>query len=165
MCCNDCDYLCEASEYEKVITTTYKKSKSMKTLLKFNVLNYDFNKIEKYDVLPYFRNEWKNRTSQSQNIKSKDELKKWIEDKSRYMYWSRCEYEFLMASWPFGSLKMHNEIKEFFKKPQDLDDYSTIIDFDNIVIRDMQKIDIHTQIMMNIDVITNILYEEFKLDK
>ena len=27
MCDSDCDYLCEASEYEKVITTTYKKVK------------------------------------------------------------------------------------------------------------------------------------------
>ena len=27
MCFSDCDYLCEASEYEEVITTTYKKVK------------------------------------------------------------------------------------------------------------------------------------------
>ena len=137
----------------------------MKTILKFNVLNYDFNEIKKYDILPYFRNSWKNKSFQAHCVKSKEDLKNWIERTSRYMFWARCEYEFLMASWPFGSKNMYNEVKEFFKTPKDLDDYSTQIDFDNIVIRDMKKIDIHEQIMMNIDVITNILYEEFKLDK
>jgi hypothetical protein len=137
----------------------------MKTVFKFNVLNYNFNKIEKYDVLPYFRDSWKNKSFNAKEVKLKSDLKKWIESASRYMFWARCEYEFLMASWPFGSKNMHNEIKEFFKKPQDLEYYSTRIDFDNIITRDMQKIDIHTQIMMNIDIITDILYEEFKLDK
>jgi hypothetical protein len=98
-------------------------------------------------------------------VKSKTDLEQWIKSASKYMFWARCEYEFLMASWPFGSKNMHNEIKEFFKKPQDLEYYSTRIDFDNIITRDMQKIDIHTQIMMNIDIITDILYKEFNLDK
>lgn len=133
----------------------------------FKVLNYNgFNQqIEQYDVLPYFRNSWKNRSFDVIQVKTKSDLKMWIESASRYMYWARCEYEFLMASWPFGSKNMYNEVKEFFKTPKDLDDCSTRIDFDNIVIRDMQKIDIHEQIMMNIDIITEILYKEFKLDK
>lgn len=133
----------------------------------FKVLNYNGfnNQIEQYDVLPYFRNSWKNRSFDVMKVKTKSDLKHWIENASRYMYWARCEYEFLMASWPFGSKNMYNEVKEFFKTPKDLDDCSTRIDFDNIVIRDMQKIDIHEQIMMNIDIITDILAEEFKIDK
>lgn len=133
----------------------------------FNVLNYNGfnNKIEQYDVLPYFRNSWKNKSFDAKQVKSKSDLKQWIESASRYMYWARCEYEFLMASWPFGSKSMYGEVKEFFKTPKDLDDYSTRIDFDNIVIRDMSKIDIHEQIMMNIDIIVEILYKEFNLDK
>lgn len=31
--------------------------------------------------------------------------------------------------------------------------------------QDMEKIDIHDQIMMNIDIITDILYNEFKLNE
>ena len=134
----------------------------------FKVLNYSgFNnqKIEHYDVLPYFRVSWKSKSFKAKEVKSKSDLKQWIESASRYMYWARCQYEFLMASWPFGSKNMHDEVKEFFKTPKDLEDYSTRIDFDNIIIRDMHKIDIHEQIMMNIDIITDILAEEFKIDK
>lgn len=132
----------------------------------FKVLNYGFNnQIEQYDVLPYFRNSWKNRSFDVMKVKTKSDLKRWIESASRYMYWARCEYEFLMASWPFGTKNMYDNVKEFFKTPKDLDDYSTRINFDNIIIRDMEKIDIHTQIMMNIDIIVEILYKEFKLDK
>ncbi len=133
----------------------------------FNVLNYSGfnNQIEHYDVLPYFRNEWNNKSFGVKEVKSKSDLKQWIESASRYMYWARCQYEFLMASWPFGSKNMHDEVKEFFKTPKDLEDYSTRIDFDNIIIRDMRKIDVHAQIMMNIDIITDILAEEFKIDK
>lgn len=132
----------------------------------FKVLNYSGfnNKIEQYDILPYFRNSWKNKSFDAKQVKSKSDLKQWIESASRYMYWARCEYEFLMASWPFGTKNMYDEVKEFFKTPKDLDDCSTRIDFDNIVIRDMEKIDIHEQIMMNIDIIVEILYKEFKLD-
>ena len=133
----------------------------------FNVLNYSGfkNEIEHYDVLPYFRTQWESKSLKAKEVKSKSDLKQWIESASRYMYWARCQYEFLMASWPFGSKNMHDEVKEFFKTPKDLEDYSTRIDFDNIIIRDMHKIDIHEQIMMNIDIITDILADEFKIDK
>lgn len=133
----------------------------------FNVLNYNNfnNQIEQYNVLPYFRNSWKSKSFQSHCVKSKDELKNWIERTSRYMFWARCEYEFLMASWPFGSLKMHENIQEFFKEPKDLSDYSNKIDLENIITNDMKKIDIHEQIIMNIDIITDILFKEFKLAK
>ena len=133
----------------------------------FKLLNYcGFNnQVEKYDVLPYFLTQWKSKSFKAKEVKSKADLKKWIEDASRYMYWARCQYEFLMASWPFGTKNMYTEVKEFFKTPKDLDDYSTRINFDNIIIRDMYKIDVYEQIMMNIDIITEILYKEFKLDK
>lgn len=133
----------------------------------FNVLNYSGfkNEIEHYDVLPYFRDSWESKSFKAKEVKSKSDLKQWIESASRYMYWARCQYEFLMASWPFGSKNMHDEVKEFFETPKDLEDYSTRINLDNIIIRDMHKIDIHEQIMMNIDIITDILADEFKIDK
>jgi hypothetical protein len=36
---------------------------------------------------------------------------------------------------------------------------------DTIIMEDLKKIDVHEQIMMNIDIITDILFEEFKLEK
>jgi hypothetical protein len=133
----------------------------------FKVLNYSGfnNQIEHYDVLPYFRDSWKSKSFKAKEVKSKSDLKQWIESASRYMYWARCQYEFLMASWPFGSKNMHDEVMKFFETPKDLESYSTRIYFDNIIIRDMHKIDIHEQIMMNIDIITDILADEFKIDK
>ena len=68
----------------------------------------------------------------------KKTLQEWIESTSRYMFWARCQYEFLMAPWPYK---------------------------EDTLIKDMYKIDVHEQIMNNIDVITNILYEEFKIEK
>lgn len=144
----------------------------------FNVLHYNFNlkKVEPYNVLIYFRDCWKDKCYKDSVSKIKKELsghkrqqlfKDWIISRSRYMYWARCEYEFLIASWPFGSYQFKQEIKDFLKQnPQlNLDNHNSLLNFENIITQDMQKIDIHEQIMMNIDIIVDILYTEFKLDK
>ena len=39
------------------------------------------------------------------------------------------------------------------------------IQLENIITESMEKIDVHKQIEMNIDIIVDILYNEFKLDK
>ena len=43
-----------------------------------------------------------------------------------------------------------------------IEDYSQNNAFYNIIIQDMKKIDVYEQIMMNIDVIVDILWEEIK---
>lgn len=140
----------------------------------FNVIYYDFNK-KTYtfrDILPYFRNRWKDKYHKKEKNEIKEsgsfeKLKKWVESESQYQFWARCEYVFLIASWPFGSYRLRNEMKDFFSKNKnfDLNDTTACINFDYIIIRDMVKIDIHEQIMMNIDIITEILYNDFKLKK
>lgn len=146
----------------------------MKQNRKFNVLIYKQGKVEYYDVLPYFRNCWKvkyykEQVSKIKETKSENKrrelLKEFIKSKSQYMFWARCEYEFLMASWPFGSYRMKEEMKKFLQSPINLDDYTQCLNFENIIIADMHKIDVHDQIMMNIDILIDILYKEFKLDK
>lgn len=138
---------------------------------KFNVLLYDNHKIVHYNVLPYFRREWEEKPCiwdkdyKEISVKTRDDLKKWVKDRSQYQYWSRCEYEFLMGSWPFGRRKTTEGIKEFMKKNLDLDDYKNHIDFYNIITDEMDKIDVHEQIMMNLDIIVDILYEEFLNNK
>ncbi|MDY2736806.1 hypothetical protein [Intestinibacter sp.] len=50
-----------------------------------------------------------------------------------YRWWSRCEYEIILQSWPTGRLE--------------------------------QKIDVYYQLMMNINIITEIVMDEVKNDK
>lgn len=146
----------------------------MESLKKFNVLTFSNGKIRTYDVLPYFRNSWKEKYNKEEKEKIKTVkyktkrmqlFKEWVIGRSKYMFWARCEWEMLLASWPFGSYRLRNEMKEFLKNPVNLDDYTQCLNFENIIIADMHKIDVHRQIEMNIDIIVDILYKEFKLDK
>ena len=128
---------------------------------KFNVLEFNWNTGEKseYDVLPYFRDCWNNKkfNFDKQDVKTKEDLKKWIKRASQYQFWSRCEYEFLMGAWPFST-------RDVIKELQTVDiNMDNDIKISNIITRDMYKIDVHEQIMMNIDIITDILFNEFKI--
>lgn len=147
-----------------------------KVLKRFHVLEYKMSEVKQYDVLPYFRNCWKEKKSYwkkdidaikaaKYESKRKQMLRDWIRDRSHYMFWGRCEYECLLASWPFGSYKMKEKLKEFLTPDFNIEDLTQSINFYNIIIADMHKIDVHDQIMMNLDVITDILFEEFKLNK
>lgn len=131
----------------------------------FNVLwlNFSTKKVEYYDVLPYFRDCWNNKCYKDEvkAIKSFDQLKEWIIGKSRYMYWARCQYEFLIASWPFGGKRLKDDMKSLLTPEFNIDDYDQCLKFENIIIKDMTKIDIHYQIMMNIDIVVNLLNNEF----
>jgi hypothetical protein len=77
------------------------------------------------------------------------------------MFWARTEWEFLIGAWPYGSKRMYEEFKEFISTTPNIDEYDNRLKLDNIIIRDMEKIDVHQQIMMNIEIITDILYKEF----
>jgi hypothetical protein len=131
----------------------------------FNVLwlNFSTKKVEYYDVLPYFRDCWKDKCykNEIEAIKSFDQLKDWIIGKSRYMYRARCQYEFLIASWPFGGKRLKDDMKLLLASEFNIDDYDQCLKFENIIIKDMTKIDIHYQIMMNIDIVVNLLNNEF----
>ena len=126
----------------------------------FNVLwlNFSTKKVEYYDVLPYFRDCWNNKCYKEEikAIKSFDQLKDWIIGRSRYMYWARCQYEFLIASWPFGGKRLKDDLKLLLTPEFNIDDYDQCLKFENIIIKDMTKIDIHYQIMMNIDIVVNL---------
>lgn len=148
------------------------KKNNIMAKMKFNVLHLNFNKtkVEPYDILPYFRDCWKAKcykedVNKIKETKSKNKrielLKNFIQDRSLYMFWARCEWEFLVAHWPFGSKQMYEDLKKFWKNYPDIDEYTNRNMLDNIIIQDMDKIDVHKQIKMNIDVIADILYKEF----
>ena len=135
----------------------------------FNVLHlkFDNKKVEYYDVLPYFRECWKEKHRfEKENVTDKKSLKEWVERASRYQFWARCQYEFLIAPWPLGSYEMNKKVRQLItNKDFDLGDYNDNINFYNAIMCDMSKIDIHEQIMMNIDIIVDILWEEFYATK
>ena len=56
---------------------------------------------------------------------------------------------------------MTEDMKEFINTNPDLDNYNDDLRFRNIIIRDMVKIDVFEQLMMNIDILVDILYDEF----
>ena len=117
----------------------------------FNVMIWDFNsdKLVHYDVIPYFQQRYKERVKRYKKYSKKghlavdneytfvpktlDEFKMFVENESRYQFWSRCEYEMICHGWPVQK-----------------NDY---------------KLDVHEQIMMNIDVVAEILYKENLLAK
>ena len=70
----------------------------------YYVITWDFNKdqIERYNIMDYLINCYK-ATKKSKKLKTPEtfeECKKFILDKSMYMYWSRCEYECIVHCWP-----------------------------------------------------------------
>ena len=121
--------------------------------------NINTRKFEAYDVIPYFVREYENIKPKSKRPKTFDEFRKFVEGKSLYQYRARCEYEILLGSWPFGSCKMHSQMKEFLATNPDLDSIDGRFKLDNIIMRDMAKIDVHKQIMMNIDIVTKVLMD------
>jgi hypothetical protein len=91
-----------------------------KELNKFHVIVYDFNsqKFEPYDVLPYLRNCYKNK--KKDRPVTVEEFKKFVKDESMYMFWARCEWEIILSSWPgerdkekwdvYGQIKMNLDL-------------------------------------------------------
>lgn len=116
--------------------------KSKKKIPSFKVVLYDINRdrVEFYDVMPYFISAWsedkkrKTKIWNSAEIGSKTEMPKTFEEfkdfvmsAGRYKFWARCEYEVIVSDWP-------NQ-------------------------RDKTKIDAFDQIEANIDVIAKLLME------
>lgn len=98
----------------------------------FNVLECNMKgEVVPYNVLPYFRRCWEAKEFDQPKVSSRKDLKLWISKASHYEFWSRCEYELLISHWP----------------PRE--------DIPRV------KVDVHEQLMMNLEIITDILWEEF----
>ena len=118
-----------------------------KKLSVFNVINWDFNRdnIEHYDVLPHFRRCFERR--------KKDSKKKGVDPNDKY----------------FKVPKTFEDFKEFVKD-ESLTQFWARCEYETIVHgwptgkRDY-KLDVHEQVMMNLDVIANILFEELGQDE
>jgi hypothetical protein len=134
----------------------------------FNVMVHGLNckGVRSHDIMPYLMNcyaEAKKRKKWRPAPVTFDEFKQFVIDESHYMYWSRCEWEFLVGHWPFGSKKMIEDLVKYMREHLhanfDLDDWKFNIDICNIITSDMDKIDVHWQIMQNIDIVTRVLMD------
>lgn len=119
---------------------------------KFDVIVYNINerKFEPYDIIPHLVSQYKKREDKPKTF---DEFKEFVKNESMYQWWSRCEYEVILGPWPYTSSpserydkKGENDVeawKEHWKKH----------------LKECEKIDVYYQVMMNLDVITNLVME------
>lgn len=66
----------------------------------FYVINEDNGEFLPYNVMPYFIDCYEAVKDTDRCPKTFDEFKEFIERRSTYMYWSRCEYEIILSDWP-----------------------------------------------------------------
>lgn len=99
----------------------------------FNVLIWDANtdKLIKYDVLPYFRSCYEKCEKKRRPV-TQEHWKEFVRMHGMYRYWSRCEYEIIVSSWPPNPRK------------------------DNSV-----KIDVWNQIENNLNIVVEFLMSEY----
>lgn len=123
--------------------------KKEKEIKKFNVLNWDFNRdqIEHYDVLPYFRRCYDERKKKAKGKKIQKILEE-NPDMKKY----------------YGVPATFDEFKQFITD-ESLYMFWSRCQYEMIVHgwpvrKNDYKIDIHEQVMMNLDVIAGILWEE-----
>lgn len=124
----------------------------MKNLKKFNVLNWDFNRdmIYQYDVLPYFREcyidkvkEFKQVSKRKWYAKADEKTKKWYQVPETYEEFKKFIED--QSRYQFWARCEYEMIIHGW--PVRKNDY---------------KIDIHEQVMMNLDIICEILWNEIK---
>lgn len=67
----------------------------------YNVIMWDINRnrVMYYDIIPYLLRCWE-KYSVNKLPKTFEEFMKFIDHECKYQYWARCEYEFLIGSWP-----------------------------------------------------------------
>ena len=89
---------------------------------KFNVIIWDINSrtIEPYDVLPYFRREYKSLKKKDRPI-TREQWKEFVRRRGMYMFWARCEYEILISEWPPSKEDKHIKIDVWQQIDNNLD--------------------------------------------
>lgn len=98
---------------------------TVKQHIPFNVIIEDNGKFEPYDIMPYLMKCVKEKKPKKDLPTTKEGFIDFVKNESMYMWWSRCQYEIILANWPTQTK--------------------------------FEKWDIHRQVMMNLEIITEIL--------
>lgn len=100
--------------------------------MSYNVIVWDINrgKVDYFDILPYLIRCW--RDEEKRKIKfwdgqgidrmpsTFDEIKNFINKESKYQFWSRCEYEVLISSWPSSDKQEKIDVYDQIKNNLDI---------------------------------------------
>ena len=132
-----------------------------KKINEYKVLVWDFNNktINWYDVIPYFVDEYKKYKTESKKKNpnnyfivpiTDEDFINFTRDKGMYMYWSRCQYEHVVSSWP--SIGAPSEANSKYEDtPAGWREYQKAFDNESI------KIDVWDQIEANLEVVAKIV--------
>ena len=118
----------------------------------FNVIIHDINSKEfkSYNIIPYLLRCYKESKCKPKTF---GDFKEFITKNSMYQWWSRCEYEIILGPWPYIS----SPSERYDKKGED--DIKAWKEHWKKHLSECEKIDVHYQVMMNIDVITKLFME------
>ena len=118
----------------------------------FNVIIHNINtkEFESYNIIPYLLRCYKESKCKPKTF---DDFKEFITKNSMYQWWSRCEYEIILGPWPYTS----SPSERYDKKGED--DIKAWKEHWKKHLNECEKIDVHYQVMMNIDVITNLFMD------
>lgn len=113
--------------------------------------DFNTNEVVKYDIMPYLMNVyqkclltgnwWMMDDPARRPVFAKD-YRVFVTRACKHQYWSRCEYEWLMLSWPVG-------------KTDTLEECHKVLNSSN-------KIDVWDQIEMNLDTVTEVFTQNIK---
>ena len=97
----------------------------------YYVITWDFthDKVKHYDVIPYL---YRTYEGERNKPRTREEIKEFVLNTSKYQFWARCEYETIVHSWP--TRDNGNE----------------------------HKMDVYEQIEMNIDCVVDCLIKTIK---
>lgn len=110
--------------------------------------DFNSNKTVKHNIMPYILQTYKECEEKKfwwmfDDPKiapiAKEDFKYFVERVCKRMYWSRCEYEWLMISWPPGKIDTLEQCQK--------------------IINSSTKIDVWDQIEMNLDIVTDVFIE------
>ena len=118
----------------------------------FNVIVYNINskKFEPYNIIPYLVSRYNKKEKKPKTF---DKFKEFVRDESMYQWWSRCEYEIILSPWPYTS----SPSERYDKKGED--DIEAWKEHWKKHLKECEKIDVHDQVMMNLDVITSLVMD------
>ena len=69
--------------------------------MEYNVIKENINtkQFEAYNIFPYLEMQYL-ALPKRKRPKKEEDIKKFILVESQYQFWSRCEYEIILTSWP-----------------------------------------------------------------
>jgi hypothetical protein len=126
--------------------------------MEWYVYRHDFNKrtIEKWNIFKHGRFTEDVKKLLEDDI-TKEEFTEELKHKLRYYFWSKCEYETIITSWPcyIDQTELNRLNSDYEESAAKYGHYPYKIS----VAPDVgEKVDIYSQVMMNFDVFVDYVY-------